>query len=164
MEIRRVRPNDDFDAIGEIYAQSWKAAYAGIVPQVFLDALTGAHWAGNLEKMQYDAYVLLDGGVYVGTSSVCAARDEGMAGWGEIISIYLLPSYFDRGCGGPLFEHAVQALADKGYADIYLWVLEDNVRARRFYEKHGFAPNGDAATITIADKPLCELRYVRRLY
>ena len=29
-----------------------------------------------------------------------------------------------------------------GYRCIMLWVLEDNARARRFYERAGFAPDG----------------------
>jgi len=55
----------------------------------------------------------------------------------------------------------VSALAQRGYADIYLWVLADNLRARRFYEKNGFCHSGDTQTIDIGEAPLKGMRYVR---
>jgi len=163
MEIRKAHQQDDFEAIGNIYASSWKVAYQGIVPQDYLDALEGNRWATILAKAQYDAYVIMDGAKYAGTSSICAARDENMAGWGEVISIYLLPEYFGAGYAQPLLEGALNALQSKGYRHAYLWVLEQNTRARRFYEKQGFKANHDFTTITIAGKELKELRYVKQL-
>ena len=162
MEIRRVNPTDNFSAIGEIYVQSWRAAYRGIVPQDYLDGLQGARWAGFLAEGHPASFVILENEGYIGTSAVCAARDEKMTGFGEVISIYLLPEYFGKGYAEPLLCCAVNALVKEGFADIYLWVLEENARARRFYEKHGFAHNGDAASITISGKELTELRYVKR--
>jgi ribosomal protein S18 acetylase RimI-like enzyme len=163
MEIRKVTPNDDFDALGEIYAKSWKTAYQGIVPHEYLEGLDGSRWAGVLAASQNDAYVIMDGGKYVGTSSICAARDERLKGWGEIISIYLLPEYFGKGYAKPLFERAVNALAEKGYKNIYLWVLAENKRAQRFYEKNGFHKSRDIKHISIGGKELTEFRYSRHL-
>lgn len=163
MELRKVTAIDDFDAIGDIYSCSWKAAYQGIVPQNYLDELSGRHWSSVLADSQYDAYVILDGEHYAGTSSICGARDDKMTGWGEIISIYLLPAYFGKGYAEPLFDCAVNALMEQGYKSIYLWVLEDNLRAQTFYEKHGFVQNGDTSLITICGKNLTELRYIKHL-
>ena len=156
-------PVDDFEAIGDIYARSWKAAYRGIVPQDYLDELKGSAWVPLFADSRYDSRVITDAGAYVGTSAVCAARDEKMAGWGEIVSIYLLPEYFGRGYAAPLLEHAVGALAEGGYERVYLWVLLENIRAQRFYEKHGFEKNGDHASLTVAGKELTEVRYVRKI-
>ncbi len=120
MEIRKVRRDDDFVAIGNIYARSWKAAYRGIVPQHYLDELNGAHWSNVLANSRYDAFIILDEHQYVGASSVCPARDEKMIGWGEIISIYLLPEYFGKGYATPLFDYATNALIGAGFKNIYL--------------------------------------------
>ena len=87
MEIRKVNANDDFEAIGNIYSCSWKAAYDGIVPKNYLNELSGDNWSSVLAKNKYDSYVIMDGEKYVGTSSICAARDKKMAGCGEIASI-----------------------------------------------------------------------------
>jgi len=161
MEIRKVVQTDDFDAIGEIYAKSWKTAYKGIVSQSYLDKLQGSRWSSVLAESQNDAFIIVDSGKYIGTSSICAARDFEMTGWGEIISIYLLPEYFAKGYAEPLFNCAVNNLLEKGYKNIYLWVLEGNIRAQRFYEKQGFNKNGDKLPIEIAGEYLIELRYVR---
>lgn len=39
--------------------------------------------------------------------------------------------------------------------------LEDNQRARRFYEKQGFAPGGERTSCVIEGKELWEVRYIR---
>ena len=48
MDIQKITETDDFNAIGEIYAQSRKTAYQGIVPQDYLDGLAGSRWAEEL--------------------------------------------------------------------------------------------------------------------
>ena len=162
MEIRRITKTDDLEKIGNIYAQSWKTAYKGIVPQSYLDALSGSRWSAVLLKSDYAAYVITAGGEYIGTSSICAAREQNMEGWGEIISIYLLPEYFGTGYAGMLLAAVMDALLSDGYKDIYLWVLQENKRAQRFYEKHGFRQTPDRITIEIAGKELTEVRFVYR--
>ena len=163
MEIRKVTENDDFEAIGDIYAQSWKSAYQGIVAQEYLDALIGGQWASVLCDRKYDSYVVLEDGKYIGTSVVGASRDEKLTGWGELITIYLLPEYFGRGYAEPLIHCAVKALREMGCMNVYLWTLEENTRARRFYEKHGFCENGDSSIIEIAGKKLNEIRYIKNM-
>ena len=86
-----------------------------------------------------------------------------MAGWGELVSIYLLPEYFGKGCGAPLLTHATNALFEKGFQHVYLWVLQANRRAQKFYEQQDFYPNGDTCSIEIEGKKLTEIRYVKTL-
>ena len=160
MEIRPIRPHE-IDDVSRIYALSWKAAYQGIVPQDYLDALKEDRWAPYLAKSPFCSLVLMDNGEYIGTSAFGKARDEAMPGWGEIVSIYLRPEYFGLGYGEKLLDAVVNALSDKGYADIYLWVLAENMRARRFYERNQFHHNGDTKTIEIGGAKLPEMRYVR---
>ncbi len=50
MKVRAVRKDDDFEAIGEIYAQSWKTAYKGIVPKKILVDLDGSRWSDAIKK------------------------------------------------------------------------------------------------------------------
>ena len=161
MEIRKVTQSDDFNAISRIYAQSWKAAYKGIVPQQYLDELAEDRWAGAdiLKSSSYDVFVMIENGKYIGTSSVCAARDEHMKGWGEIASIYLLPEYFGKNLGKLLLDSSVSALLNKGYANVYLWVLERNTAARKFYEKNGFLLSADRLVINKGNKDLMTVQY-----
>lgn len=161
MEIRKVTPADDFAALSRIYALSWKTAYKGIIPQQYLDELSETRWADILSSGSWDSFVaIVDDGKYIGTSSISPAREEAMHGWGEIISIYLLPDYFKKGYGKLLLDAAVSELAKSGYDKIYLWVLENNANAKTFYEKNGFSPTSDKMPINIGGKDLIEMRYI----
>lgn len=160
MEIRKVTPSDDFNAISCIYASSWRAAYKDIVPREYLDGLSDTHWSDTLSSCSWDSFVAVIDGKYVGTTSVSPARDEAMSGWGEIISIYLLPEYIGKGLGKRLLDTAVSELTKMGCVKIYLWVLEDNIKARIFYEKNGFMASPDKILINVGGRDLTEIRYI----
>jgi RimJ/RimL family protein N-acetyltransferase len=49
-------------------------------------------------------------------------------------------------------------LKELSFKRITVWVLKDNTRARKFYEKHGFTLDDIQKTIEIG-KPLIEVRY-----
>ncbi len=46
-----------------------------------------------------------------------------------------------------------------GFQDIFLWVLEENSRARKFYEKCGFTSAGRSMEYEIGGKMLREMQY-----
>ena len=39
-----------------------------------------------------------------------------------------------RAMGSVLLDASLKALSDAGFTNVLLWVLEDNLRARKFYE------------------------------
>ena len=156
MEIRKTAQTDDFNAIARIYTLSWQTAYRDIIPQDFLNELSAPD---NPQKSSNEEFVIIENGKYIGTSTVRAARDETMSGWGEIATIYLLPKYFGKGFGKPLLENSISELARMGYDKIYLWTLEDNIQARKFYEKNGFLLSPDRKILNIGGKDLVEVRY-----
>lgn len=160
MEIRKVIQTDDFNAISRIYALSWKAAYKDIVSQQYLDELPETRWSDVLPRSQWDSFVILEDGAYIGTSSICQAREEAMHGWGEIVSIYLLPGYFGKGYGKLLLDTVISELVKMGYSNIYLWVLEGNMRAGAFYERYGFKPTSDKMPMNIGGEDLIQMRYI----
>jgi len=59
-------------------------------------------------------------------------------------------------------DTALSGLRAGGYQRVVLWVLTGNTRARRFYDKAGFAPDG-ATNILAALGYVEELRYARPL-
>ncbi len=138
MEIRRFSQTDNLDDVSRVYAQSWKAAYRGIVPQDYLDGIPENRWSKILANGLSHLWIVSDGDRIVGSSTYAPARDEKYGGWGEIISIYLLPEYFHLGIGTKLLLASMNGLFSMGYRDLYLWVFEDNRSAHRFYEKNGF--------------------------
>ena len=162
MNIRKLCDKDDVGAVSRVYEQSWKSAYQGIVPQPYLDSISEGSWCRSISAPGKESLILLDHDNIIGTSSYSGARDEKMREYGEIISIYLLPEYCRKGYGSQLLQAAVHGLSDMGYTRLYLWVLEDNLPARRFYEKHGMFADGGSLETTIGGKRLREVRYVLR--
>ena len=160
MKIRYLNENDDMNAISRIYEKSWKYAYKDIIPQSYLDSIPEGKWANTVQRFR--TLVMTDNGVPVGTSSFCPSRWERFSGYGEIVSIYFLPEYMGKGHGGKLLEAAVDELKKQGFDKILLWVLEDNHRARHFYEKHGFTCTDEYIEDNIGDKRLREIMYISR--
>lgn len=160
MEIRPLRQTDSRLAVSRVYEESWRWAYRGLIPQSYLDSIPAGRWVPSLDRPGLETLLLLDGGEPAGVASVCASRWPDWPGYGEIVSLYLLPDRTGQGFGKLLLNAALQALAKRGYRDILLWVLEENHRARAFYERTGFTP-GDARMTTDFDGvPLQEVLYL----
>lgn len=161
MEIRPLRPDDDRLAVSRIYEESWKSAYRGIVPQSYLDGIPTGLWAANLDQNGRKTLVLLDAETPIGTTSVGPSRWPEYPDFGEIVSLYLLPEHTGQGHGLPLLTAALDELRRQGFQNALLWVLAENHRARRFYEKSGFTFTGNSMNHEIAGKLLKELLYSR---
>ncbi|MDE7357815.1 MAG: GNAT family N-acetyltransferase [Lachnospiraceae bacterium] len=159
MEIRPMHPTDDRFAISRIYEEGWKYAYKGIVPQAYLDSIPTGQWASKLDQEGVGSLVAVADGKLIGTTSYCKSRWADFGESGEIISIYFLPQYMGRGYGRELLYAAVGELEKLGFEDIFLWVLEENGRARRFYGRCGFVPTEYDMWHEIGGKALREIQY-----
>ena len=80
----------------------------------------------------------------------------------ELYALYLHPDWWSAGAGRALMDHALTRTAKSGFAEITLWVLAKNARARRFYARAGFAPDG-AVNILDGLGDIPEIRYRRSL-
>lgn len=163
MEIRCIFPSDDRMAISKIYEDSWKHAYSGIIPQDFLDSIPKGRWAEVIDSKGWNTQIVLEDGRIVGTLSYGKSRFSDLEQYGEIYSIYILPEYTGKGIGKALLNSAIKGLSEAGYKDVFLWVLEENELARRFYEKMGFVCDGAYLEDNIGGKDLREIRYVFRI-
>ena len=163
MEIRLIDEGDDRRAISKVYEESWKFAYKGMIPQSYLDSIPQGNWTEAVDTSGWNTLLVLDGDQIIGTSSYCNSRFEDWKDYGEIISIYFLPEYMGKGYGKALLQAAVDRLAEAGCKDILLWVLEENERAKRFYERNGFTASGVSLDDNIGGKALKEIQYVKKL-
>lgn len=163
MEIRHLAPGDDLNEISSIYENSWKYAYKDIIPQEFLDSIPEGRWAKSLDAEGRDNLLLFIGNKLAGTACICSSRWESHPGCGEIVSIYLLPEYMGKGHGGALLESCIAELKNKSFRTVILWVLEENTRARRFYEKHGFVCTDEYLNDCIGGRELREVLYLLEL-
>ena len=161
--VRAARP-EDAPAIGIVHVRSWQAAYREHFPQEFLEALDPARRAEG-----WHAY--LEGGMGEHESLLVCETDDQIVGFagtgpcrdgqgdGELRAIYLLPRHWGHGHGRKLAASALQELALQGFTEATLWVLEENLRARAFYEAGGWRRDGAARVIEPFGFPIPELRY-----
>ena len=160
MEIRYINSMDNPLEISNIYESSWKYAYKGIIPQDYLNSIPPGHWANNVNRADMHNLVILENNQVIGTASICKSRWEKYSDYGEIVSIYLLPEYIGRGYGQHLFKVCVDELTKMGFDKILLWVLEENQRARKFYEKNGLVCTDAILDDNIGGKDLREMMYI----
>jgi GNAT superfamily N-acetyltransferase len=135
MEIRRATV-EDAAAIADVHVRTWQAAYEhvfGVERLAEIDASRRrAGWARSLAAGE-DAFVAVQDGRVIGFVSVAD---------GELRAIYVLPEAWGSGAGSALLRAGVDALRELDCRDAVLWVLEDNPRACRFYEREGWALDG----------------------
>jgi GNAT superfamily N-acetyltransferase len=145
--VRRATPADA-QSVAAVEVASWQAAYRGLMPDAFLDGLSeaekAASWRGNLLKHGASGRKRLlvaigDAGV-VGLVRVGPDGDAGEVGL--VYLLYVLPAYWGHGVGKALMSAAMDELRDLGMSEAVLWVLRDNQRAHRFYERLGWCRNG----------------------
>lgn len=159
MEIRYINQDDDLYEISNIYESSWKFAYKDIIPQSYLDSIPKGRWANRITREGMNNLVLIENGIVIGTASFCKSRWEQFSDYGEIVSIYFLPDFMGKGYGKHLLQKCVTELSSFGYDKLLLWVLQDNMRARKFYEKNGFVCTDEYLNDNIGGKELREIMY-----
>ena len=159
----------DAPRLAEIHVASWQAAYRGIVPDSALDRLSVERgreaWERRLADDTDETLVFDRDGRVRGFVCCGASRDEDAdEGTGEIYAIYVDPEEWGRGYGSALAEAAMASLRQNRCAEVTLWVLQDNERAKGFYEAMGFEPDGAEKVETWRDRAeLHAVRYRRAL-
>ncbi|MBV1941752.1 GNAT family N-acetyltransferase [Streptomyces sp. BV286] len=139
MEIR-AGVRGDVEQIAALHTESWRTAYAGIMPSSFLDGPLFedrlALWHGRILDPQSAAglFVAVDGGELAGFVYLVPRPD------GRVLldNLHARPGRTGSGIGGRLLRRALAwAAAEHSGRDVYLEVLRANTRAVAFYERHG---------------------------
>lgn len=133
----------DAEAIARVHVETWRAAYAGVVPDHYLIGMSvqgqSFQWKKLLRRPAERHLTLVaevPGTGIVGFGSAGTARSRPPPAAGEIYTLYVLTDWQGRGIGRALLRALLGRLADLGHADAYLWVLAENP-ARFFYERVG---------------------------
>ncbi len=161
----------DIGAVRRLRAASWRAAYAGIVPPVYLEAMdTGpeevARAVRHFRQNPPDRHLLVaerDGRI-VAFASCGPERPmpehlrTGVVR-GELYALYAHPEAWSTGAGALLLAAARERMRADGRDEAVLWVLAANTRARAFYERQGLRPTGDCGELRLGGAVLPELEY-----
>jgi GNAT superfamily N-acetyltransferase len=157
-----IRPGTAADAQGvaRVQVETWQAAYAHALPS---DQLKGLSIDEAIERHRRwpPEFVAEQDGEIVGFVAVGPSRDP--ATDGELFAIYVHPEQWGSGVGRALIETGEEELRRLGHQEAILWVLDDNPRARRFYEIAGWAADGTARDVHIFGFDVAEVRYAKRL-
>ena len=70
----------------------------------------------------------------------------------EISEFYVEPFFKGKGIGRALMEKVISQAKESDKRKIFLWVIEDNVSARKFYVANGFIHTGETCLIEGTDK------------
>ena len=157
----------DADAIGRVQVETWRVAYAGLLPQKTIDAFDvgerQAMWReglGRTPRPGSATFVAVVADEIVGFTTVGASYSED--GTGELYAIYVDPSRWGHGAGRMLIECAEESLRESGFPKALLWVLKGNERAERFYRAAGWEHDGEKEDV-FQGATVIELRYRKQL-
>ncbi len=153
----------DARAMAEVHVLSARTFYREIVPDDrhspdLEDRL--AMWLRLIDDAAGWSFVVTDAEAIIGVCHAGPARDDDVPPRaGEILIMYMHPDYVGLGISQRLFSETVARLRDDRYRSAVLWVIENNPRARRFYERQGWSLDPSALPRQIG--PYEDVREVR---
>lgn len=171
----------DAAQVAGVQRESWRAAYDGIIAREIIDEVMMPDEGARVRQtfltrpwQRMIAAVDERAGV-VGYASFGPEVDVLGAPWphpptkggeagqvGELYALYVHPDWWSTGTGRALMDRVLARTRRAAYPEIVLWVLEGNARARRFYQRAGFAPDG-ASNVLHRLGTVNEVRYRRFL-
>ena len=133
MIIRRARQSDLRD-IASIHIESWKDAYAGVLPEEFLggkiDRVFDLYWQ-EIVIQEEDIVLVAEEKSILGFIAVWCRPDP------FIDNLHVTVSHRSKQVGSALMRAGAKELIQQGHQTAYLWVFEANTMAIRFYERLG---------------------------
>jgi ribosomal protein S18 acetylase RimI-like enzyme len=166
----RTATTADLATIADIHASSWRAAYRGILADAFLDGDLledrKARWSGIAERKGPRDHLLVatDQAGAVGfiagwTSSALGCED----GYGLYIdNLHVKPDLRGNRYGERLFRALAKNATDNASAanfSAYLWLLDGNAPAHRFYHRLG-GRDGEHRMVELGGRTVGETRIV----
>jgi len=162
---------DDARAIAAVHVHAWRWGYRELFPSSVLDALSvdewTRQWSARLTQPTADAVTFVAEGVgqVVGFAFLNRSPDDdALPGTAELQSLNVEEGAAGTGIGRLLMATATERARLNANTILTVWVYEENVRARRFYEAAGFRPDGVERLESHPFVPVVanEVRYQRR--
>jgi ribosomal protein S18 acetylase RimI-like enzyme len=157
----------DAEAIARLHAASWRTAYRGALSDDYLDGRMETErikvWQDRFEKPAENQYVAVaeSQGRIVGFVCAYGGHD---AQWGTFLdNLHVAPELKRQGIGRQLMS-TLASWATRAYPGqgVYLWVLQSNAAAHRFYERMGGKDAGSDVWIPPDGSALSKIRIAWR--
>ena len=163
---------EDAEAISRVRRDAWRVAYAGIITDEIIERATGVPDTGRERALfvsrPWRRTLVAESAPSVPDPSAAPVTEIiGYASFGperdvdgaplperagrdgrrrprcaELYALYVTPARWSTGTGRDLMLRVLEETRAGGYPRIILWVLQENARARQFYERSGFRPDG----------------------
>jgi GNAT superfamily N-acetyltransferase len=169
VSVRPARP-DDATEIGRIQVDTWRTAYAEVLPAAVLESLSeqaaAAAWAeaiGGPPSPRHHVLVALEqqwrvGFVALGPATDLEADDPDQRTTVAIAPILVEPRWGRRGHGSRLLAAAVDHAREDGMTRAIAWIPEADTPSREFLTSAGWAPDGLARGLDTGAGELREIR------
>ena len=161
-----IRPADFGDAaeIAHIQINSYRSAYAGLLPQAYLDRFDPVEQQSDWEAclLAFRDVLLVADRVEAGLAGYALGRlaeSAEDAPSGELVALHLQSEQQRRGIGRRLISAMAQELAARGAKRLMVWVLLGNP-ASAFYRRLGGEPAGERSVLLDDDVCVREAAYV----
>ncbi len=139
----------DAPAVADIYVETWREAYPGMLPDRVLVGMSSERqrraWRRSICDPAQGVLLAEDRtGAVLGFGSCGATRHPSLPFSGEIYTLYVAPDHQRRGIGGMLLNGLLSELRRRGHRSAMVWALADNP-SRFFYEAMGATPVAEGA-------------------
>ena len=141
MQIREAIPSDAMN-IARLHAENWRTTYRGILSDTYLDNEVEAEravlWRERFSQPATNQFIVVAEEHSEIAGFACLYRGED-AQWGTWLDNFHVAQVARRRGVGAQLMHAVASWCMRIQPDlgIYLWVLQSNLAAQKFYERLG---------------------------
>lgn len=139
----RTATRKDSGAIAQVYVDSWRESYAGLIPDWVLLGMSyrrlAKAWERAIRTAGKDEAILVavsDGERIVGLGSCGPTRDRTLDYGGEVYTLYVHPNHVGQGVGSLLLKELFVKLERLGKPSAIIWALAQNP-SRHFYKAQG---------------------------
>jgi len=165
--VREAGPGDAA-AVARVHVESWRGAYADLLPRAVLDGLSvqrrAVGWARTLHPSSPERVVVAErDDRIVGFAHVGPHHDSDLdTHVGALSALYVEPGRWGSGVGARVHDAGLERLAIDGYGRIVLWMLSTNRRAAAFYRRRGWVADGRLRLQQFGGTVVLDRRLARR--
>ena len=170
MSVRPARP-PDAERVARVQLETWRTAYADLLPPAALDVPevhVAAGWLNAVESPQTPGHrvlVALDGDELVGVAASTPAEDDDLepADAGELSTVELstllvAPRWGRRGHGARLVAASVESWRRDGASYAVCWAWQRDPATRSFLTSAGWAQDGATRGLDTGERVEHQLR------
>lgn len=155
--IKNLETDEEIRQKAYVSWKGWQEAYAEILDRDFLDTLSLERNLNNAVRWKDNTIIAKDGDRVIGFVVSGPCRDEDLPDASEVYAIYILSEYYDQKVGYRLMLAALERLQSN--RKVVVWVLKENRRAVRFYQRCGFCFDGREKELPLG-KPVLDVRMI----